>query len=494
MSPHAQSAAVVVGVDHYPDPAIANLRGAVADARAMARLLVEHFGFSPDRVVTLLDGRATAARIEESVDWLERTVGPEGAAVFFFAGHGAQRFDDSGDESDDFDETFVPHDSGRGPRPDRDLSDDWVRTRLDRLAARAASVTAIFDCCHSGTMGREIADGATGVRRTEPARGPRRPRGPRLRRAGGEAPYVLLAAAAADEAAHEKTVGQKPQGVFTRALIAALAASTAGDSWRTIIARVRAAVRDADSEQTPQLEGALSDRRPFSTARPDTPWALAEPDGEGIVVALGRLHGVSAGTVLSMDPIEGGKGPLKARVIDLGPFSCRCVPLDGATAHGPLRATLPPGRPSLWDLTSDETLAADPFELVFDGSGLVDDDGAQVVYAGDALTLTFDNTGNRRVHIALVAIDVDGAVQLLVPEEGGDMQISPFGRHTEIFDAELPRDRPGGYRWRLVLVASTAWFDARLLAGSARGVIPPIKNLLLALYPLVVRVLPAPEP
>ncbi len=484
----------MVGVDHYPDPAIADLRGAVADGRAMARLLVEHFGFAPDRVVTLFDERATAARIEGAVDWLARTVGPEGAAVFFFAGHGAQRFDDSGDESDDFDETFVPHDSGRGARPDRDLTDDWMRVRLERLAKRAASVTAIFDCCHSGTMGR--AEGYTGVRGAAPVKGPRRARGPALRRAGGDLPYVLLAAAAADEAAHEKTVGEKPQGVFTRALVGALAASTARDSWRTLIARVADDVGRAQAEgqrQTPQLEGAHRDRRPFSTAQPEARWAPAEADGGGIAVALGALHGVAMDTVLTIEPIGGQTGPLNARVVDLGPFSCRCVPLDGRAVDGPLRAFPPPQRPSLWDLTADPTYAADPFDLVFDASGLVDDDGAQVVHAGDALTLTFDNTGNRRVHVALAAIDVDGRVRVLAPEPGGEMQIAPFGRHAEIIEAELPRERPGGMRWRLVLVVSSARFDAGLLETAARTIIPPIKNLLLALYPMVVRVLPPPE-
>ena len=493
MSAHARSAAVVIGIDRYADPAIDDLRGAVADARAINRLLIEHFGFDPDRVKTLYDQRATAERIGDVLEWLTGAVGPDGAAVFYFAGHGAQRFDDSGDEADAFDETFVPSDSGRGSRPDLDLTDDWLRTRLERLVARAGSVTAIFDCCHSGTMGREIGE-QVAVRGAPPVRAARSVRKPGLRRARAALPYTLLAASAAGQRAHESGSGDQRQGVFTRALVTALEASTADDSWRTVMSRVAAEVRAKQSGQDPQLEGIGRDRRPFSDALPASRWALAEPDGEAMRVALGRLHGVEVDDVLELLPLKAtgsDESPQKARVVDAGPLSCRCVPLDGRRPSGPRKALPPPGRPSLWNLAFDPAFATDPFDLIFDAPDHPLDGDAHEVYAGSPIELLVSNNGGSRLHLALVMLNAEGYVHVVLPEPGGEVQLGPFSEHTEVFDAELGIGWPRGQRWRLVLIASTEPFDPRPLAGSARTLsVPPIKNLLLALYPLVVRVVP----
>ena len=78
--------------------------------------------------------------------------------VFYYAGHGAQVEDDSGDEGDDkFDEVLVPSDTkGELEGPEAGLSgfitDDEIGKLLAELPGR--EVMMIVDACHSGTITR----------------------------------------------------------------------------------------------------------------------------------------------------------------------------------------------------------------------------------------------------------------------------------------------------------------------------------------------------
>lgn len=482
-----QSAAVVVGIARYPDERMPDLRGPVNDARAMGRLLVDRFGFRPDRVVTLLDENATAARIEAAFDWLLERVGPRGAAVFFFAGHGSQRPDADGDESDRYDETFVPFDSGRASLPDRDLTDDWVRGRLEALCAAAASVTAIFDCCHSGTMGRETI----GVRSAPPGLAPPGPRAP-LSRAASDPPYVLVAACAAGEQARERalTPDRPVLGLLSATLIDALDACAEGDTWRAVMARVASRIAALSVPQTPQLEGAGRHGRPFHAPAPPERWAMAEADSDGVRVALGRLHGLRDGDVLELRPVEGAGSPQEARVVDLGPVACRCVPLHPRRLTGPQRALAPSGRPSLWALADDPAFAGEDFGVVFGCDAPRDDDGVHRVLDGQSVTLRIANGGNMRLWLALLMLDPDDRVTVLAPAPGSAFEIEAFHTHEEIFDAAL--EAPVEALWRLVLVACPFPFDPWPLEGAARTLsIPPVKNVPLALYKSTVRIAPA---
>lgn len=452
--------AVVVGIDRYPDPAITDLEGAVADARAMASLLVDHFDFAPGGVSLLLDADATADAIDRALDEMASTVAPGGVAVFFFAGHGARRFDDSGDEADGWDETLVPCDSGRDGRPDRDLTDDRLRVLLDRLCARAGAVSVILDCCHAGTAGRAAA----GVRAAPPGIGPRAPRAG-LRAKAGEPPYALVAAAAADERAHERPPrpGERPRGLLSHALGEALRSLGPRDTWRTVMARVEAAVLAREPAQRPRVEGAGRDRRPFSTAAGPAAWAdaLAAPDG--VRVALGRLHGVAVGDRIGL--VAQGDGPLHlAPVLEVGPVSCRTAPRPGLV--GPLRA-LPPRPASPWTVALDDPQLAVHFDL----DALIDDDGRAVARPGEVVTARVINPGGRRLYPTIVRIDAADRVTVLWPEPGTAEALAPFAQHAEPLEAALPGGADEAHE-RLLLVVTDLPVDLRPLEGPGRGAIP----------------------
>ena len=63
---------------------------------------------------------------------------------FHYSGHGTQIKDVSGDEDDGFDESIIPID-------DNPILDDELRKLLADKVPEGAKLTAIFDCCCSGT-------------------------------------------------------------------------------------------------------------------------------------------------------------------------------------------------------------------------------------------------------------------------------------------------------------------------------------------------------
>lgn len=134
--------ALCVGINQYRQRPLA---GCVADSRLWGETL-EALGFS---VTYLLDHQATRDAIVRGLDSLVSATGPGDIAVFQYAGHGSQVPDDDGDESDTFDEVFVPVDYHAGAL----LLDDDLAAILQTLQS-GALMTLFMDCCHSGTNSR----------------------------------------------------------------------------------------------------------------------------------------------------------------------------------------------------------------------------------------------------------------------------------------------------------------------------------------------------
>ena len=91
-------------------------------------------------------------------DWLIAGTENGDRVVFYFAGHGAQVEDESGDEGDDkFDEVLVPSDTkgeleGSGAGLSGFITDDEIGKLLAELPGR--EVMMVVDSCHSGTITR----------------------------------------------------------------------------------------------------------------------------------------------------------------------------------------------------------------------------------------------------------------------------------------------------------------------------------------------------
>lgn len=171
----AADRALIVGIDLYPKILVdgvanqRNLAGAVNDARRMADVATRVFGFDRRDVVFLSDLDATRAGILKAFkrELIDRTR-PGDRVLFYYAGHGAQVVDASGDEADDgLDEVLVPSDAraelaAADPTLDGVILDDEIDGLVSALKGR--EVTVIVDACHSGTITRAALAGGGAAR------------------------------------------------------------------------------------------------------------------------------------------------------------------------------------------------------------------------------------------------------------------------------------------------------------------------------------------
>jgi len=313
--------ALLVGVDRYPLLKPVNqLRSCANDARLMAHVLLERFSFDEEGLTLLLDEAATREGIFAGLQDLQARAKAGDSIVFFYSGHGSQVPEgEGGDEPDGLDETLVPHDSGRSPHPNRDVTDDEIYDWILEVNAITPYLTVIADTCFAGTLTRAPRPGEKWVepdsRRPE-ARRPRpaRPRSALHRRrdtgTSGFLPisdrYALLAACRVHEHAKELPPipgVREPYSAFTFFLCQELLRAPVDATYRDVIERTRVAVAAAVAAQTPQLEGAR-DRLLFGIRRvePARYLPLEARNGTRVRLGGGAVHGVDAGSQWGIYP------------------------------------------------------------------------------------------------------------------------------------------------------------------------------------------------
>ena len=150
----AEPLALVIGVNECPGFVLADgtrprpLQGAEADASELAERLHEQFGFRQERIRLLLGASARRADVQKAFAELAAEAKPDDVFVFYFAGHGMQLADVRPlDEEDRRDEALCLADATADAKGT--LRDDELGRWLEDLPA--ARVTAVLDCCHSGT-------------------------------------------------------------------------------------------------------------------------------------------------------------------------------------------------------------------------------------------------------------------------------------------------------------------------------------------------------
>lgn len=142
---------IVIGCN-YQNTTIA-LRGCINDAMDVSRTLVnicEKNNFSP-KLHLLLDNDANNMPTKTKiVNLLTRTIiecnnNKYNNVIFYFAGHGYQRPDTNGDETDNKDENILSADQQL-------IKDDELKRIISNLNTSKVGLSFIFDCCHSGTI------------------------------------------------------------------------------------------------------------------------------------------------------------------------------------------------------------------------------------------------------------------------------------------------------------------------------------------------------
>ena len=113
----------------------------------------ERYHFAWDDMVILTDdqknprAQPTRANILRAMDWLVSGAQPNDNLFFHYSGHGGQTEDRDGDEEDGMDETIYPVDFKQAGM----IVDDEMHRRMVRPLPPGCRLTAVFDCCHSGS-------------------------------------------------------------------------------------------------------------------------------------------------------------------------------------------------------------------------------------------------------------------------------------------------------------------------------------------------------
>ena len=141
---YTDSWAVLIGINDYQHPRIPKLRYAVNDAKAIEGALLGQ-GFRRDRIITLLDRKATRTAIEEVLgDDLRVKVGKDDRVLVFFAGHGKTDRLRSGDEEG----YLIPVDGDPSKLFSTAISMETLRRLSDRISAK--HILYVVDAYYSG--------------------------------------------------------------------------------------------------------------------------------------------------------------------------------------------------------------------------------------------------------------------------------------------------------------------------------------------------------
>jgi len=289
--------ALLIGVSDYIHGERMDLKGPTNDVLKMTELLLTKFGYQPESIHTLMDGEATKANItDEMKGWLARSSRPGDTVLIYYSGHGSQIPDRDGDESDGRDEVLCPADVRRGA-PGNEITDDELNRMISQI--EATDITVILDACHAGTGTRALEFGesaqpmeyrAIDLGYPEPAETQRalsfeasEPDGMDLlggasapggtRSLGGDNRLFTMIASCAPTETSASTIFYEGltrvwSGVLTYNLVRALEHADGETTYEQLMADVGRDVRKVNSQQTPQIEGAIS-RPIFSNTSAD---------------------------------------------------------------------------------------------------------------------------------------------------------------------------------------------------------------------------------
>lgn len=132
--------ALVIGVNHYQDKKIPNLKTAVNDAQKITQVLTSIYGFN--KVEQLLNDEASSRSIQKALRRLATQSKRDDSVLIYFAGHGDQ-------DTLTGDGWWVPSDATSGD-PSTYIDNTIIQKYVRAIPAR--HVLLISDSCFSGTL------------------------------------------------------------------------------------------------------------------------------------------------------------------------------------------------------------------------------------------------------------------------------------------------------------------------------------------------------
>lgn len=150
----AKRRSLLVGVNTHAIASFA-LRGCVNDIDSLHTVLKEFYGFKDEDTAILTDMAATRAAILSGLKQLFSGIAEGDVIVFGFAGHGTKHIDP---QNPKVLEAIVPSDTqGTADLISNFEINSIARQHISDLGLSGkVNFTAIYDCCHSGLMYRDL--------------------------------------------------------------------------------------------------------------------------------------------------------------------------------------------------------------------------------------------------------------------------------------------------------------------------------------------------
>lgn len=157
--------ALVIGIGQYPEDSGWSQIHGDNDVPIIKQLLLEQ-GFKVENVAVLMNARATKHGILSALDEL-RSRAEQGDVVYIhFSGHGQQVTDLDGDESDHYDEAWIPYDARKKYEAGvyeggNHILDDELNLYLNGLRSKVGArgkIVLVADACHSGSGSRGLSE------------------------------------------------------------------------------------------------------------------------------------------------------------------------------------------------------------------------------------------------------------------------------------------------------------------------------------------------
>lgn len=347
--------ALIIGIDEYVNyDADGQLDGCVNDALLMKNVLLNQFGFEASQIEELHNKAATRQAMLAAMQKLVDRTEKDDIVVFHFSGHGSQRTSANLEEGTGMDSTLLPSDNGGEPLPNLAIADYEINEWLGRLSAKTSYITLIFDCCHSGTMTRDIS--GTKTRSLPPDTrsledmGVKRRQMPAVDGAASAATgaggllklsdsYVVMSGCRDNEEASEYGYQSDDQyiatGALTYFLTRALMQAQPGATYRDVFGQARQNLLKKITEQHPQIEGRL-DREIFGI-KDIVPLRFIEVtsvDERTVVLAGGMAHGLEKNSIWNVFPpttkqTEGASPAGKVKITKLDMLSSEAEIIEG---------------------------------------------------------------------------------------------------------------------------------------------------------------------
>lgn len=143
--------ALLVGINKYNKSHL-NLNGCINDLWDFYILLNGVYGIKENDIYTLTDEMATFENISKCIYKVLRLANKNETVIIYYSGHGTQVPDLDGDELDGLDEVLCPHDFNWK----KTFTDDILSSLIITNAKENSNIYLVFDCCHSGTLIRDI--------------------------------------------------------------------------------------------------------------------------------------------------------------------------------------------------------------------------------------------------------------------------------------------------------------------------------------------------